>query len=372
MVTIILRYLPSIVIGIPISYIILRHYFKGSVFFKIGMMWVTNIFLTMIITSLAANFPEMFPLWLSTTIGIGVPALMLAYSGKLLKPLREATDRLNKLSSGDLNVRLDLKQRTRNDEIGKIINSIANLQDNLKNVISEIQASAELLNIEGSKINETSRQLLDSANFQASSIEEISSSMEEMVSNIQQNAENSGSTKSMSVKAAHSMRQVADSSNANLEAINTISERIRVINDIAFQTNLLALNAAVEAARAGEHGRGFSVVATEVRKLAEKSKQAANEIIASTINTVEITRQAADLINHVLPDINTTMTLTQEIYASSEEQRIGSDQINEAIIQLNEKAQESTMKADLLNVSAVKLNAKAEEMKQTISFFRIV
>ncbi len=371
MLPIILRYLPSIVIGIPLSYIILRHYFKGSVFFKIAMLWVANIFLTMITTSMAANFPDLVPLWLATTIGIGAPALMLAYSGGLLKPLREATNRLDELSSGDLNILLDLKQRTRNDEIGKIITSIANLQENLKNVISEIQASAELLNVESSEISETSRQLLDSANFQASSIEEISSSMEEMVSNIQQNAENSDSTKSMSFKAAQSMQQIAESSSANLDAINTISERIRVINDIAFQTNILALNAAVEAARAGEHGRGFSVVATEVRKLAEKSKQAANEIITSTTDTVKITRQAAELINNVLPDINTTMILNQEISASSEEQRIGSDQINEAIIQLNNKAHESTLKADLLNANAVKLNAKAEEMKIAISFFRI-
>lgn len=366
-----LKLLPAIVFGLPIAWLVLRHYFKGSAFFKIGMIWVTNLFIVMINTSMASKYPEVYPLWLSTGIGVVVSALMLAYSGRLLKPLREATEKLDVLASGDLKVGIDEQLQHRKDEIGRIVKAFVVLKTNLTQVVAEIRESTDLLGAESNLINETSQLMVESANLQASNIEEISSSMQQMVANIQQNADNARHAESLSVKASGSMQKVSQSSVTSLEAINSINEKILIISDIAFQTNILALNAAVEAARAGAEGKGFSVVASEVRKLAERSKNAAGEIIASTSETVEITNEYTSMIQELMPEFTTTMTLVQEITAASEEQRIGSEQVNSAVFQLSEKAQESTIKAELLNDSAVKLSSRAKQLQSAIGFFKL-
>lgn len=366
-----LKLLPTFVFGIPIAYVILRYYFKGSVFFKIGMIWVINLFFVVVNTSIASKNPDVYPLYLSTIVGIALTAVLLAYSGKLLKPMREVTGKLDELAKGNLNIGVDSAMLNRNDEVGMVAQSISKLQESLQGVISEIKSGVDLLNAESEAIQAATQRILESANVQASSIEEISSSMEEMVSNIQQNTENSRKTESLSVKASDSMRKVASSSATSMSSIQTIHHKINIINDIAFQTNLLALNAAVEAARAGEHGRGFAVVAGEVRNLAERSKLAASEIVNSANSTVEITQESTRLIDELMPDIETTMRLVQEITAASIEQNSGSEQINSAIFQLSERAQHNASQASGLNEIVGKLNVKAQELGEAASFFKL-
>jgi methyl-accepting chemotaxis protein len=371
MLTTLLKLLPSFVIGVPVAYLVLRYYFKGSAFFKIGMLWIINLLFVMVNTYLASKYPEIYPLWAPTAVGIIVTAFLLSYSGKLLRPLKQATKNLEELSKGDLKVQVDKEICDRDDEIGQVSKAILSLQENLQEVITEIQSGVELLNSESESIKIASKMILESANIQASSIEEVSSSMEEMVSNIQQNTDNSKKTESLSIRAADNMKKVSDASAISMGAIDTITAKINIINDISFQTNLLALNAAVEAARAGEHGKGFAVVAAEVRKLAERSKVAASEIIDSANSTVNITKDTTRLVNDLLPDINSTMKLVQEITAASSEQTAGSEQINVAIIQLNEKAQHNAANANVLNESATRLNEKAKEITSAVSFFKL-
>lgn len=209
------------------------------------------------------------------------------------------------------------------------------------------------------------------ANEQASSVEEVSSTMEEITSNIEQNSSNSAQTEKISITARDGMLQVKEQTARAVEANREIYEKIKVINDIAFQTNILALNAAVEAARAGEHGKGFAVVAAEVRKLAENSKASAEEIIGLAENSFEITQQAGAKLEEMLPEIEKTTQLVQEISAAGIEMSNGSNQVNSAIQQLNEVTQQTAAASEELATGAEQLAGQADQLISTISFFNI-
>jgi len=150
-----------------------------------------------------------------------------------------------------------------------------------------------------------------------------------------------------------------------------IADKVTIIGDIAFQTNILALNAAVEAARAGEHGRGFAVVAAEVRKLAEKSQIAAGEINALSKSSVQIAEESGKLLASIVPDIQKTARLVQEITAASIEQNSGAEQINNAINQLNQVTQQNAAAAEEMATSTEELSSQSDQLKDMIAFFKV-
>jgi methyl-accepting chemotaxis protein len=241
----------------------------------------------------------------------------------------------------------------------------------LKEIVTNILNGTANMTSASQQISTSSQQLAQGANEQASSIEEVSTTMEEMTSNIEQNNENANQTQKISFAAQEGVREVNEKSMEAVIANQKISQKINIINDIAFKTNILALNAAVEAARAGEHGKGFAVVAAEVRKLAENSKKAAGEIVNLSQNGLKITQEAGNKLGQMLPDIEKTTSLVQEISAASTEQSNGAGQVNIAIQQLNSITQQNAAASEELATNAEEMNSLAERLKQIVNFFKV-
>lgn len=239
----------------------------------------------------------------------------------------------------------------------------------LKTIISNIMSSAENISSASHQLSSTSQEMSQGASEQASSVEEVSSTMEQIASNIEQNTENAQQTEKISLSANEGMNKVAKKSVDAVEANKNIAEKITIINDIAFQTNILALNAAVEAARAGEHGKGFAVVAAEVRKLAERSKIAAEEIVGLAKQSLNLAEDASSVMTDTIPQIENTTKLVQEIAAASHEQNNGTAQINDAVQQLNSVSQQNAAASEELATSAEELSSQAEELKNVVSYF---
>lgn len=256
------------------------------------------------------------------------------------------------------------------DEIGILMRAIKDMGDNLRRVVGLIHESADSLSKTSNELNEVALSLSQGANNQAASAEELSAAMEEAVSSMQQNVDNASGIDAIASESGTYLKTISTQSQDSLKSAEQITLKIGIINDIAFQTNLLALNAAVEAARAGEAGRGFSVVASEVRKLAERSKAAAVEIVSMSQKSYSNTSEMAEQLDNIIPKIDHSLHLVQEITASSKEQLIGSRQINTAIESLNQITQENAAFYEQINLKSNQMTTNAEELFKSISYFQ--
>lgn len=241
----------------------------------------------------------------------------------------------------------------------------------LREMVENIRNGADNIALASQQTSSTSQQLSEGSSEQAASAEEVSSSMEQMSANIQQNADNSQQTEKIVSTSAENIENGYNSSAIAVKSMKEIANKIQIVNDIAFQTNILALNAAVEAARAGEHGKGFAVVAAEVRKLAERSKIAADEINIVSKSGVEISDKAGKQLEAIVPEMEKIVKLVQEISASSQEQNSGSDQISNAIQQLSQVTQQNAAASEELATSSEELSSQADQLKEIISFFNV-
>lgn len=287
----------------------------------------------------------------------------------LSRPLKKEVEYAKKIANGELDATIDINQK---DEIGVLADALRTIAQSTKRVITSVINATNNLADASFQLSASSQNLSSGASEQASSIEEVSASMEEMTSNIQQNADNANQTEKITNAVS---TQVSEGSNivlSSVESMEKIADKISIISDIAFQTNILALNASVEAARAGEYGKGFGVVASEVGKLADKTKLAASEINEISKASVEIAGKTKDLMGKLVPSIQNSSMLVQEISAASKEQRDAADQINNAIQILNDVSQQNAASAEEMATNSEELSSQAEQLVSVISHFKIV
>ncbi|WP_430816902.1 methyl-accepting chemotaxis protein [Carboxylicivirga sp. RSCT41] len=358
-----------LIANLPVCYIILKAMFKKS--------FLTNVFF-------AVTVYVLLILWLGVYTGqAGLKALFwtlpMAYivglsmyqviKTNVQKPLEDAIANLKNVAAGDLTIQAS--RSAKQDELGNLTNSISSLVSNLKTTIADITNGAKQLAHASNEVRSTANQLSEGATEQAASVEEVSSTMEEMATNIQQNSANANQTGSYSKEAKEGIHDVSVKSDQAVKANSTIKERIEIINSIADKTDLLAINAAVEAARAGEHGRGFAIVAGEVRKLAETSKRAADEIVEHSEIGYQTISDAVETLNKTTPVVEKTSELVEEIAIASSEQAHGTNQVNEAVQQLNQITQQNASSSQNLAKYAYELEQQAQQLNQLISIFKI-
>jgi methyl-accepting chemotaxis protein len=304
-----------------------------------------------------------------TLIGIILSVVATIFiSRSVTIPMKEGVALAEVLAAGDLTKQIEIEGK---DEVTSLLTAMKEMVEKLRGVVVGIQTIAENVGGGSQQTSATAQQMSQGATEQAAAAEEVSSSIEQMTANIRQNADNSQQTERIAIKAATTAAAGGGAVMNTVKAMKDIAGRIVVIEDIARQTNLLALNAAIEAARAGEHGKGFAVVASEVRKLAENSQHAAAEITALASSSVETAEEAGMMLAQIVPDIQKTAELVQEITASSAEQDRGAEQISRSIIQLDQVIQQNASASEEMASTAEELSSQAEQMQEAVSFFNI-
>jgi len=283
----------------------------------------------------------------------------------LIGAMNEITTAAQEIAEGDLTV--VLRERSPKD---KLMQALSSMVGGLVRTVSDIRAIAGEVSSASQSISTASVQVSNGATAQAASAEEASSSMEQMVSNIKQNAENAQQTNKIATKSAKDAQESGKSVLEAVAAMKEIASKISIIEEIARQTNLLALNAAIEAARAGEHGKGFAVVAAEVRKLAERSQKAAGEINQLSGTTVKVSEKAGEMLDRLVPDIQRTADLVQEITAASKEQDTGAEQINKALQQLEHVIQQNASASEEMASTTEELTGQSDQLISALGFFR--
>ncbi len=284
------------------------------------------------------------------------------------RPLSEAVDVANNLSQGNLNIKIEVDSK---DETGQLLMAMQTMVAKLTEIITAVRANADSLSSASEEISATAQSLSQASSEQAASVEETTASIEQMTASIDQNTENAKVTDGMAGKAAREATEGGQAVNSTVEAMKKIAGKIGIVDDIAYQTNLLALNAAIEAARAGEHGKGFAVVAAEVRKLAERSQVAAQEIGELAGSSVSMAERAGKLLEAMVPSINKTSDLVQEIASASSEQASGVGQINGAMGQLNQTTQQNASASEQLAATAEEMSSQAEQLQSVMTFFKL-
>ncbi|MDH4161610.1 MAG: methyl-accepting chemotaxis protein [Nitrospirota bacterium] len=283
-------------------------------------------------------------------------------------PISEAVNISNDLAAGDLTRNIVV---ARTDETGMLLAAMKEMIGKIGAVVADVKTASGNVASGSEQLSASAQQMSQGTTEQAASTEEASSSVQQMNATIRQNSDNAAQTEKIALKAAMDAQESGKAVTDSVIAMRQIAEKINIIEEIARQTNLLALNAAIEAARAGEHGKGFAVVAAEVRKLAERSQTAAAEISQLSGSSVQVAERAGSMLAKLVPDIQKTAELVQEISASSKEQAGGADQINASIQQMDQVVQQNAGAAEEMASTAEELSSQADYLQKTVAFFKV-
>lgn len=357
--------------GVTSIYVILKLFFKNSIIvwtiFSVVLAYAFIVVLAYVVGRLGVHH-----IYWGFPLATALLTAAFVFVSKITRgPLNYIISKIQEIGKGNLDIEIDSEILNKKSEIGLLGKSSDSTVKKLREVVSGVDAILDSINAASHQLSASSQQLAQGANEQASAVEEVSSTIEQITASIEQNTDNARQTEKISMLAYDGIKSVVDKSEKATVANKTIADKIQIINDIAFQTNILALNAAVEAARAGEHGKGFAVVAAEVRKLAERSKVAAEEIVTLADEGYKLSDEARHQLTETMPNIEKTTNLVQEIAASSMEQNNGTSQINTAVQQLNSVTQQNASSSEELASNAEEMTAQTQTAADLISFFKL-
>ncbi|NPA37800.1 MAG: hypothetical protein GXO47_13225 [Chlorobi bacterium] len=350
------------------TFLLIKAIFKKSVIAVLLNWIVIIIYADVVIFYLIGVYGVKYSvIGLPLSFAIATPVL-LVINKKIKAPLVTLINNVNNIAKGNLKIKIEkIDSKT---EVGVLNDAVIELSNSINNIVKDIYEGAGALMESSEKMNINAHQMSEGALEQASSVEEVSSTMEEIAANVKQNTDNALETEKISTEVVREIDNVKDKAMSAINANKTIGEKVKIITDIAFQTNILALNAAVESARAGEHGKGFSVVASEVRKLAERSKIASEEIVNIVNKSISENEEAGRQLMDTLPKIAKTAELVKEITAASMEQSNGINEINISIQQINTVTQKNSAAAEEVTSNSELISAQSSRLKNIVGFFK--